>query len=111
MHTLIPLDFGGKPIVAFVSGTVQWFNLYDMLDALGIKDWDEEDSERLGEENWAIADIVEPEIRETIVVVNLAGLFRLLSYSNPEVAKQCMSWLSVIALPCMARPGMAVLAR
>jgi prophage antirepressor-like protein len=110
MHHLIPLFFEGKRIVAFTSNNVHWFNFYELVDALEIDDEDGELVERLGKGNWTIADIGDPEIRETTVVINLAGLCKLVSFSGPDIAGRFMWWFGTVALPSCDRPKMAVLA-
>jgi prophage antirepressor-like protein len=87
---------------------MHWFNLYELVSALEIDDEDGELVERLGKGNWTIADIGDPDNWETIVVINLAGLCKLVSLSGSKIGGRFMWWLGDVALPSCARPRMAV---
>jgi prophage antirepressor-like protein len=110
MHNLIPLFFEGKRIVAFTSNNVHWFDFNDVLDALGIDDWDEGIFLRLSERETAIADVLNSDIAGQMVVINLPSLCKVVSFSNPEIGGRFMWWMCAEVLPNTARPGHAVFA-
>jgi prophage antirepressor-like protein len=110
MHNLIPLFFEGKRIVAFSSNNVQWFSFGEVLDAVGLDDWDEGICLRLSEHQTAIADVIDSDIAGQMMVINLSGLCKVVSLSNAEVGGRFMWWVCAEVLPSMARPGHAVFA-
>jgi prophage antirepressor-like protein len=110
MHNLIPLFFEGKRIVAFTSNNVPWFHFNDVLDALGMDDWDEKAFLPLKEHERAIADVVDSDIEGQMMVINLSGLCKVVSFSNPEIGGRFMWWVCAGVLPSTVRPGHAVFA-